>query len=64
MAEDASEYLPPRRSLTALRSTADECRGCDLWRDATQTVFGVGPAKAGLMLVGASDSARRGDRSL
>lgn len=52
MAEDASDYLPPRHSLTALRTAAEECRGCELWRDATQVVFGAGPAKAELMLVG------------
>jgi DNA polymerase len=49
---DASEFLPPRRTLPALRKAARDCRGCDLWRDATQTVFGEGPAKARLMLVG------------
>jgi uracil-DNA glycosylase family protein len=52
-AEDASAFLPPRsRSLTALRRAAAGCRGCDLYRDATQTVFGRGPAQAELMLVG------------
>jgi uracil-DNA glycosylase len=50
--EDASAYLPKRRTLPALRGAARECRGCDLWRDSTQTVFGEGPAKAELMLVG------------
>jgi DNA polymerase len=50
MAEDASEYLPPRRSLTALRRAARECRGCELWREATQTVFGAGRTKAKLSL--------------
>jgi uracil-DNA glycosylase family protein len=29
-----------------------ECRGCDLWRNATQAVFGEGPAPAQVMLVG------------
>ncbi len=52
MAEDASEFLPPRRTIPALRRASQACRGCDLWRDATQTVFGAGPAKAKLMLVG------------
>lgn len=52
MAEDASEFLPPRRTIPALRRASQDCRGCDLWRDATQTVFGAGPAKAKLMLVG------------
>jgi DNA polymerase len=50
--EDASAYLPKRRTLPALRRASRECRGCELWRDATQTVFGAGPAKAELMLVG------------
>jgi DNA polymerase len=52
MSDDASEFLPPRRTIPALRKAAQECRGCDLWRDATQAVFGEGPAKAKLMLVG------------
>jgi len=52
MAEDASQYLPSRRTLPALRRASQDCRGCDLWRDATQTVFGAGPGKAELMLVG------------
>jgi uracil-DNA glycosylase len=52
MAEDASEFLPPRRTIPALRRASRDCRGCDLWRDATQTVFGAGPATAKLMLVG------------
>jgi DNA polymerase len=48
----AEEYLPRGRSLRTLRSAVQECRGCDLYRDATQAVFGEGPAKARLMLVG------------
>jgi DNA polymerase len=36
-----------------LRAAANECRGCDLYRDATQTVFGEGPIRASrLMMVG------------
>jgi uracil-DNA glycosylase len=50
--EGASAYLPERRSLKALREAVQDCRGCDLYRDATQAVFGAGPAKARLMLVG------------
>jgi DNA polymerase len=49
---DATPFLPQRRSLKALREAAAECRGCHLWRTATQTVFGEGPARARLMLVG------------
>jgi uracil-DNA glycosylase len=52
VSEDASEFLPSRRTIPALRKAAQGCRGCELWRDATQTVFGEGPAKAKLMLVG------------
>jgi len=44
--------IPNTKSLTALREAAAHCKNCDLWRNATQTVFGEGGAKAGLMLVG------------
>jgi uracil-DNA glycosylase len=50
--EGASAYLPERRSLKALREAVQDCHGCDLYRDATQAVFGQGPAKARLLLVG------------
>lgn len=39
-------------SLAALRAAAAHCRACPLWKDATQTVFGEGPAHAPIMLVG------------
>ena len=48
----AADYLPPRRSLTSLRTAAARCRGCDLYKYATQTVFGEGRARAPMMLVG------------
>jgi uracil-DNA glycosylase family protein len=48
----AEEFLPPARSLAALRYAAAGCRGCDLYADATQTVFGRGPRDARVMLVG------------
>jgi DNA polymerase len=48
----AAEFVPRRANLEALRRAAAGCRGCDLWRNATQTVFGVGPTPAPLMLVG------------
>lgn len=40
------------RSLSALRRSARDCRACDLWRGATQTVFGEGPADAEVFFVG------------
>jgi DNA polymerase len=40
------------RTLAGLRTEALTCRRCPLWRHATQTVFGAGPASARLVLVG------------
>jgi uracil-DNA glycosylase family protein len=42
----------PAGSLRALREAAAGCRACPLWRPATQTVFGRGPARARAMLLG------------
>ena len=49
---DATPFLPERRTLEALRKAASGCRGCHLWRDATQTVFGEGLKRSRVMLVG------------
>jgi len=48
----AARFVPPTRDLAKLRAAAAGCRGCDLWRRATQTVFGEGPRRADLLLVG------------
>jgi DNA polymerase len=48
----AEEYVPDKGGLTAMRKAVQGCRGCDLYRDATRAVFGEGPAKARMMLVG------------
>ena len=40
------------RGLEVLARDAKSCRNCDLWKHATQTVFGEGPERATLMLVG------------
>jgi DNA polymerase len=48
----AERFRPDTTSLTALREAAQSCRGCDLYENATQTVFGRGPRRATLMLVG------------
>jgi DNA polymerase len=48
----AAEFLPSHPTLERLREAAAGCRGCDLWRHATQTVFGEGPKRAVVMLVG------------
>jgi uracil-DNA glycosylase family protein len=49
---DATPFLPERRSLSTLREASQGCRGCHLWRGATQTVFGEGLKRARVMLVG------------
>src|SRR5919106_4386337 len=48
----AADFLPTRRTLEALRDAAHSCKGCDLYKNATQTVFGEGPQKASVVLVG------------
>jgi DNA polymerase len=48
----AADFLPPRRSLKALRDAAAGCRGCHLYAPATQTVFGEGLKKSKVMFVG------------
>ena len=40
------------RELQATRRDEADCRACPLWKPATQTVFGEGPARARIMLVG------------
>ena len=39
-------------SLTRLRAEAAHCRRCPLYEQATQTVFGAGPRRARVMMVG------------
>jgi len=49
---DAAAWVPDTTSLPRLRAAAEDCRGCELWADATQVVFSAGPRRARLMLVG------------
>lgn len=48
----AAPFVPETRSLTVLRDAAKGCRGCPLWKVGTQTVFGEGPARARVLMVG------------
>jgi DNA polymerase len=48
----AADFLPQKPSLPAARAAAAGCRGCGLYRHATQTVFGEGAAAADVMLIG------------
>jgi uracil-DNA glycosylase len=49
---DPRSLIPDRPSARRLREAAAGCRGCGLYRNATQTVFGEGRARAEVMLVG------------
>ena len=48
----AAEFLPERRDLESLRAAARACEGCDLYKNATQTVFGEGAENANIIFVG------------
>jgi uracil-DNA glycosylase len=48
----AADYLPANLTLPALRRAAASCEGCELYKRAAQTVFGVGPRDATVMIVG------------
>ena len=51
-APSARPFVPDSVSLRTLREASRECTGCDLYRNATQTVFGEGTRRAEVMLVG------------
>jgi uracil-DNA glycosylase len=48
----ADAFLPDDRSLGSLAEAVQGCRGCDLYRNATQAVFGEGTKRARVMFVG------------
>ena len=48
----ATPFLPVVHDYKHLKSAALSCRGCDLFQQATQTVFGEGPFPSPLMLLG------------
>ncbi|WP_433871540.1 UdgX family uracil-DNA binding protein [Saccharopolyspora sp. CA-218241] len=48
----AEEYVPPRVRLPGLRAAVQECRGCELYRDADRAVFGEGRESARAVVVG------------
>jgi DNA polymerase len=50
--ETAAELIPRGGGVKGLRLAAAHCRACPLWRNATQTVFGAGAARAPVMLIG------------
>jgi uracil-DNA glycosylase len=50
--KSAADFLPRKRTLKTLREASRSCKGCDLYKNGTQTVFGEGPAGANVMFVG------------
>lgn len=48
----AANFIPANHSLPSLREAASHCEGCDLYKDATQTVFGEGNAHPHILFVG------------
>jgi uracil-DNA glycosylase family protein len=48
----AAEWVPPTHNLIQLQTAARACRGCELYQNATQVVFGEGPEDAKVVMVG------------
>jgi uracil-DNA glycosylase len=52
IAPSARPWLPAHPTLESLVAAAQECEGCELYKTATQTVFGEGRPDARLVLAG------------
>jgi uracil-DNA glycosylase len=50
--QTVADLIPDDPTLDTLRQAAAGCKACDLWQKGTQTVFGEGARRAGLMFVG------------
>lgn len=48
----AADFIPARPTLAKLRAASKDCRGCELFKLGTQTVFGEGPNTARVIVVG------------
>jgi DNA polymerase len=60
----AEEFVPSDGDLTALAKAAAHCEGCELYRDATQTVFGRGDENARFVLIGEQPGDQEDKRGL
>jgi DNA polymerase len=47
-----ADQIPPKPTLKTVRRQAEDCRACRLYKTGTQTVFGEGPEKPTVMMVG------------
>ncbi len=52
LSRSATNFIPPRAPLSRLKEAATLCQGCDLYKRATQTVFGEGNPNASIVFVG------------
>ena len=52
MTENSEPFVPKDRSIRSLADAVQGCRGCGLYRNATQAVFGEGSERARVMFVG------------
>jgi uracil-DNA glycosylase len=52
LTETAALWVPDHADIEELKRAAENCRGCELWKPATQVVFSAGNPRAPLALVG------------
>jgi uracil-DNA glycosylase family protein len=52
MRSSAEEWVPHTGGMKQVRTSMPDCRGCELWEDATHVVPGEGPVRARMMVVG------------
>jgi uracil-DNA glycosylase len=50
--KSARDFLPDKRTPESLREAAKTCKGCDLYKNASQAVFGEGPAHSDMLFIG------------
>jgi uracil-DNA glycosylase family protein len=50
--KSAADFFPKKITFESLRAAADTCEGCEIYKNATQTVFGEGPKHPRIILVG------------
>jgi uracil-DNA glycosylase family protein len=52
LVQTAAPWVPEHADIDELKRAAVDCRGCELWKPATQVVFSAGNPRAPLALVG------------
>jgi DNA polymerase len=52
LTQTAAPWVPEHADIEKLKRAAEDCKGCDLWKPATQVVFSAGNPRAPLVLVG------------